>query len=67
MEAWAWQFTPFISVLRKQRQVDLCEFEVSLVHTERLSQNKTIKIGVECKSVDKYLLFKLILLFQAVH
>jgi hypothetical protein len=26
-----WQ-TPLISVLRKQRQVDLCELETSLIH-----------------------------------
>ena len=31
-ESWAVMVHPFISVLRRQRQVDLCEYKASLVY-----------------------------------
>lgn len=35
---WAWQYTPLIPALRRQRQMNLCEFKASQVYIIRPSQ-----------------------------
>lgn len=37
--------TPLIPVHRKQRQLDLCDFEASLVYTVRFRKDKVIQKG----------------------
>jgi hypothetical protein len=49
-----WWFFPLIPTLRKQKQVDLCEFEASLIYTERKRQrHKDRDRGGELEFQDK--------------
>ena len=51
---WPWWCTPLIPALRRQRQVDLCEFEASLVYRAR-SRAVTQRNPVSKKKKNRFL------------
>jgi hypothetical protein len=46
---WAWYYTSLMAALRRQRQMDLCEFEASLVYRVSCSTARTTQRNLSQK------------------
>ena len=53
-----WWHTPLIPTLEKQREVDFCEFEVSLVYRENSRTARATERNTVSKNKTKYVLLQ---------